>query len=94
MYILVAGQLHPMQRFAFLPRYCFVSVPPASSSAILYERGSPQAFLSARKKKKKRNKSIKTREKCPNTGPLNGLCTPLSVAEEQLTFKMEDYTGL
>lgn len=68
--ILAVPQQHLMQSSAFLHLGFHSPVPSASSSVIVCECGSPQAFPSARKD---RTKSIKTTEKYPNTGSLNDL---------------------
>lgn len=65
----MVGQLHLIERFAFLPRYAFVPVLAGSLSAILCDSGASQPFFSAREK----DKSIKSGEKLPNTGSLNDL---------------------
>lgn len=63
----MVGQLHLIERFAFLPRYAFVPVLAGSLSAILCDSGASQPFFSAREK----DKSIKSGEKL--TRSLNDL---------------------
>lgn len=74
----------------FLPHY-FVSVAPPSSSAIRHACVPSQGFLSARKKRKKRDGRCQIKEK--HSGFLM-IRTPLSVPKEQMTFKMKSDAGL